>query len=155
MNSPSVQIAEYQPIFKEHFKNLNLEWIQKYFKVEPHDLEQLDNPEMYILDKGGQIFFAIYQNEVVGTVALVKNSATDFELAKMAVSPKYQGIGAGKALCAYPIEVAQKAGAKILWLESSRKLTPALTMYSKLGFVEIPMDETPYSRADIKMQIVF
>ncbi len=151
----SVQVIGYQPMYKAYFKSLNIEWIEQYFKVEPHDLEQLDDPEGYILSKGGQIFFALYQGEVVGTVALIKNTESDYELAKMGVTTRYRGIGAGKALCAKAIEAAQEAGATQLWLESSRQLTPALRMYSQLGFVEVPMGETPYSRADIKMEIQF
>jgi septum formation topological specificity factor MinE len=56
MTKESIQIESYQPQYKEAFKTLNLEWIQKYFKVEPHDVEQLENPEKYILESGGQIF---------------------------------------------------------------------------------------------------
>ncbi len=155
MSKELIQIESYQPQYKEDFKTLNLEWIQKYFKVEPHDVEQLENPEKYILESGGQIFFALYQNQVVGTVALVKNSDTDYEMAKMAVNPQYQGIGAGKVLCAHTIQAAKDLGASVLWLVSSTQLTPALTMYRKLGFVEVPIGETEYSRADIKMEIVF
>ncbi|MCU0324989.1 MAG: GNAT family N-acetyltransferase, partial [Spirosomaceae bacterium] len=140
---------------KDDFKNLNIEWIEKYFTVEPHDLEQLDDPEGYILNNGGMIFFAKYGNEIVGTCALIKTDVTSYELAKMAVSPKYQGIGAGRKLGQTAIEAAKKLGATYLYLESNQKLTPALTLYKSLGFVEVPIGDTPFARANFKAEIHF
>lgn len=150
-----LEIIEYDPIYKDDFKNLNIEWIEKYFTIEPHDLEQLDDPEGYILNNGGMIFFAKYGNEIVGTCALIKTDVTSYELAKMAVSPKYQGIGAGRKLGQTAIEAAQKLGATYLYLESNQKLTPALTLYKSLGFVEVPIGDTPFARANFKAEIYF
>ncbi|MFN3849346.1 MAG: GNAT family N-acetyltransferase [Spirosomataceae bacterium] len=150
-----LEIIDYEPIYKEDFKNLNIEWIEKYFTVEPHDLEQLDEPEGYILSNGGKIFFAKYGDEIVGTCALIKTGGTSYELAKMAVSPKYQGIGAGRKLGQAAIEAAQKLGATYLYLESNQKLTPALTLYKSLGFVEVPIGDTPFARANFKAEIHF
>lgn len=150
-----LEIIDYEPIYKEDFKNLNIEWIEKYFTVEPHDLEQLDEPEGYILSNGGKIFFAKYGDEIVGTCALIKTGETSYELAKMAVSPKYQGIGAGRRLGQAAIEAAQKLDATYLYLESNQKLTPALTLYKSLGFVEVPIGDTPFARANFKAEIHF
>jgi GNAT superfamily N-acetyltransferase len=150
-----LEIIDYDPIYKDDFKNLNIEWIEKYFTVEPHDLEQLDDPEGYILNNGGMIFFAKYGNEIVGTCALIKTDVTSYELAKMAVSPKYQGIGAGRKLGQTAIEAAKKLGATYLYLESNQKLTPALTLYKSLGFVEVPIGDTPFARANFKAEIHF
>ena len=102
-----VQIIDYQPIHKEDFKRLNVEWIEKYFTVEPHDLDQLDDPEGYILSQGGKILLAQLGDLIVGTCALIKTGDTSYELAKMAVSPQHQGLGIGKKLCQQAIEEAQ------------------------------------------------
>ena len=67
----------------------------KYFKIEAADNLALDNPQSYILDKGGHIFVAKYRGETVGVVALLKMTDGGFELAKMAVSPKAQGKSIG------------------------------------------------------------
>ena len=53
----NLQIIEYQPLYKDDFKRINVEWIETYFKIEPHDLEQLEAPEE-IINGGGQIFLA-------------------------------------------------------------------------------------------------
>lgn len=150
-----VQIIDYQPIYKENFKQLNVEWIEKYFTVEPHDLDQLDDPEGYIISQGGKILLAQLGNSIVGTCALIKTGDTSYELAKMAVSPQHQGLGIGKKLCQQAINEAQKLGATYLYLESNQKLTPALTLYKSLGFVEVPIGDTPFARANFKAEMYF
>lgn len=149
----TVEIIEYTPQYKEDFKRLNVEWISTYFTIEPHDLEQLDDPEGYILSKGGKIFFAKKGNDIIGTCALIKVSDTDYELAKMGVSPQYQGFGAGKKLGLKVIEEAKRLGCTYLFLESNQRLIPALTMYKSLGFIEVPIGETPYARADFRAEM--
>ncbi len=148
-----VFIIPYSPEYQPDFKRLNTEWISRFFTVEPHDLEQLDHPEIYIMPNDGQIFFAGIGNEIVGCVAMVNMGETGFELAKMAVSPTTQGKGIGKKLCLAAIDYARQLGVKTIWLESNRILTPALTMYASVGFREVPSVPTPYSRADIRMEM--
>jgi GNAT superfamily N-acetyltransferase len=149
----TVEIIDYTPQYKDDFKRLNVEWISTYFALEAPDLKALNDPEGYILSKGGKIFFARYDDAIIGTCALIKVSDTTYELAKMGVSPQYQGLGAGKKLGQKIIEEAKRLGGTYLFLESNKKLTPALMMYKSLGFVEIPMGETPYTRADFKAEM--
>ncbi|GAB4051531.1 GNAT family N-acetyltransferase [Spirosoma litoris] len=149
----TISIIPYSPEYQPDFKRLNIEWISHYFTVEPHDLEQLDQPETYILPNNGQIFLAKIGDEIVGCVAMVNMGETGFELAKMAVSPNTQGKGIGKKLCIAAIDYARQLGVKTVWLESNRILTPALTMYASVGFREVPSVPTPYSRADIRMEM--
>ena len=92
---------------------------------------------------------------IVGTCALIKTGDTSYELAKMAVSPQHQGLGIGKKLCQQAIEEAQKLGATYLYLESNQQLTPALTLYKSLGFVEVPIGDTPFARANFKAEMYF
>ena len=150
----STSIIPYSPDYQPDFKRLNIEWISRYFTVEQHDLEQLDQPEVYVLPNNGQIFFAKIDNDVVGCVAMVNTGETGFELAKMAVSPTAQGKGIGKQLCLAAIDYARQLGVKTVWLESNRILTPALTMYASVGFREVPSVPTPYSRANIRMEMI-
>ncbi len=148
-----VQIIDYQSIHRDSFKNLNVAWIEKYFKIEPSDLAQLENPEGYIIEKGGWVLLAQIGEEIVGTAALIKSSDTFFELAKMAVDEKHQGKQIGKKLAIAAIEKAREMGAKQLFLESNRKLTPALNLYKSVGFREVKLRDSPYERADIQMLI--
>lgn len=155
--SKEVQIVEYQPKYKKAFKELNEEWISRYFKMEKEDYAALDNPKGYILNKGGYIFVALYHNEPVGVCAMVKmnDGVYDFELAKMAVSPKAQGKHIGWLLGNAIIENARSVKAKKIFLESNTKLTPAINLYYKLGFQKvITPHASPYQRSNIQMELV-
>jgi DNA-binding MarR family transcriptional regulator/GNAT superfamily N-acetyltransferase len=146
-----VEIIDYAPEFLPQFRDLNVEWISKYFKIEKSDIKQLEHAQENIIDKGGYIFFARYQGEIVGTVGLLKDSDELYELVKMAVSPKVQGKQIGKKLALRAIEKAKAVGAKQIWLESNRVLTPALELYKKVGFTETVLHPSPYARSDIQM----
>jgi DNA-binding MarR family transcriptional regulator/GNAT superfamily N-acetyltransferase len=93
--SADVQIVDYKPEYQPAFKRLNEEWITQYFKMEETDYKSLDHPDEYILNKGGHILMALYNNEPVGACALIKMDNDMYELAKMAVSPKAKGKGIG------------------------------------------------------------
>jgi mannose-6-phosphate isomerase-like protein (cupin superfamily) len=121
-----IEIINYSDDLKEHIKTLNVEWLTKYFKVEPNDEVQLSNPKEEILDKGGSIYYAKHNNEIVGTVSLLKIDDTYYELGKMAV--------------------------KRLVLYSNTSLSPAIHLYEKYGFTEVPIDPGHYERANIKME---
>lgn len=148
-----VNVIDYDPSLAKHFKSLNIEWINTHFTVEEHDLEQLNHPDSHILDDGGAIIFAAVNNEIAGTCALIRTGDAEYELAKMAVDPKYRGRKIGNILMDNIINKAKQMGAKRLWLESNTKLVAALTMYAKFGFKEIPIDNSPFSRANIRMEL--
>ncbi|MEY4382964.1 MAG: hypothetical protein RI995_506 [Bacteroidota bacterium] len=149
------EIISYRSEFKSAFKALNEEWITKYFKMEESDFKALDHAEKYIIQKGGQIFIALLNQEAVGVCALIKmnNSVYDFELAKMAVSPKFQGNKIGFFLGSAAIDYAKGVGAKAIYLESNTLLAPAIQLYRKLGFNEISGYPSPYQRVDIQMSL--
>ncbi|WP_366139837.1 bifunctional helix-turn-helix transcriptional regulator/GNAT family N-acetyltransferase [uncultured Polaribacter sp.] len=147
-----IEIISYKNEYAPHFYEFNIEWLQKYFYVEPYDEEVLSNPEKYIINKGGFVFFAKLNNNIVGTVALMPTKDGLFELTKMAVSPKYRGFKIGQKLMQHCISFAKNKGLESLILYSSRKLENAIYIYRKYGFVEIPVEKnSPYERSDIKM----
>lgn len=149
----AIEILPYQPAHQAAFRALNHEWITAYFALEEPDNRMLNDPQGYILDQGGYIFMARYRGELVGTCALPREPDGNFELAKMAVSPKAQGLGIGFRLGEVALAQAWAAGARHVELLSNRKLAPALSLYQKLGFVEVPLAPSEYQRADIKMVI--
>lgn len=150
----SVEIINFTPQYASYFYDLNVEWLEKFFYVEPYDQKVLSNPQEFIIDKGGYIFFAKYNNEIVGTVALI-NQNSFFELSKMAVSPKYQGLKIGQKLMDYCINFSKQKNWKSIMLYSHRKLVPAINLYKKIGFIEVELEaESHYERSDIKMELV-
>ncbi|AZA54955.1 bifunctional helix-turn-helix transcriptional regulator/GNAT family N-acetyltransferase [Chryseobacterium sp. G0201] len=154
--SKDVQIVEYQPKYQEAFRSLNEEWISTYFEMEEADYKALDNPKEYILDKGGKIFVALYHDEPLGVCALIKmnDGNYDFEMAKMAVSPKAQGKSIGWLLGKKVADTARELGASKLYLESNTILKPAINLYYKLGFEKVAGHATPYKRCNIQMELI-
>nr|WP_294779238.1 GNAT family N-acetyltransferase [uncultured Flavobacterium sp.] len=150
--SKKVEIIPFSPDLKEHIKTLNIAWLEKYFKVEEKDKLTLSNPQEEIIDKGGLIFYAKYNDEILGTVSLMKVDDSTFELSKMSVSDKAQGLGIGNQLLEYCISIAKENNIKTLFLYSNTILLPAIHLYKKFGFTEIPLESGIYARADIKME---
>jgi len=149
-----IEIIPFDPRYSADFKNLNLDWLNKYFRVEPHDDEVLGDPEKYIIKPGGTIFFAKEGKKILGTVALMKIEDNVFELTKMAVTPEEQGKKIGQKLMEHTLEFAKKQAWKSLILYSNRKLENAIYIYKKYGFEEIPLENNnPYGRGDIKMKL--
>ncbi|MFN7043871.1 MAG: GNAT family N-acetyltransferase [Flavobacterium sp.] len=146
-----IEISTYKEEYSNAFKDLNMAWLQKYFIPEPYDVEVLSNPKKYIIDKGGAIYFVLENNIPVGTVALMYNNYGELEFTKMAVDESAQGKGFGKLLMNCCIENAIKMEAKELILYSNTKLTTAIQLYIKSGFIEIPVGSSAYERCNIKM----
>lgn len=53
----TLDITPFDSKYSKDFYNLNIEWLEAFFEVEPFDREVLSNPEKYIIDKGGSVFF--------------------------------------------------------------------------------------------------
>ncbi|MFY0631082.1 MAG: bifunctional helix-turn-helix transcriptional regulator/GNAT family N-acetyltransferase [Flavobacteriaceae bacterium] len=150
-----VEIIPYSTQHSKAFYDLNIEWLENYFYVESHDKEVLENPQSYILDNGGHIFFAKFNDQIVGTVALI-NEKECYELSKMAVSPNYRGLKIGLRMMDYCIEFSKQQNWKKIMLYSNRTLAPAINLYRKVGFEEVELEkDVYYERADIKMVLEF
>ncbi|MFD2287845.1 GNAT family N-acetyltransferase [Pedobacter petrophilus] len=151
--SRDVQIVDYEPQYAAAFRSLNEEWISSYFKMEEADYRSLDDPEGYIMKKGGDILVALYQDQPVGVCALIRmnDGEYEFELAKMAVSPFAQGKNIGWLLGQAALDRARKLGGKKIYLESNTILKPAINLYHKLGFQKVVGHSTPYERCNIQM----
>lgn len=151
-----VEIVEYQPHHREAFYELNRQWIESHWQLEPHDIEVLENPEKHILEPGGHIFVALYNGKPAGVCALCPmpaDSPYDYELAKLAVNPAIQRKGLGGRLCDAVVSKARELGAARLFLESNTRLKPAIALYRRLGFRELPEYHPAYARGDIQMEL--
>jgi putative acetyltransferase len=152
-----VTIREFQPGDEDAFRRLNEEWIERYFRIEPKETVVLADPRGTILDAGGRIFFAIVDGHAVGCCALRRISDTEFEVAKMAVTPGFQGAGIGRKLLHAVIEAGRDRGARRLYLETNHQLKPAIHVYESLGFRHLAPEEiipSPYQRADVYMELM-
>lgn len=153
----AIKIIDYNHIYAKHFYDLNIEWLKTFFYVEPYDEEVLSKPDIYIINKGGYIFFAMKNDKVVGTVALMPiEEAGILELTKMAVLTEERGQRIGQQLLQHCIGFGSSQKLKGLLLYSNTKLENAIYLYRKYGFKELELEkDSPYQRADIKMLLEF
>jgi putative acetyltransferase len=139
------------------FQELNEEWINRFFTMEPADRATLDDPFGRIVAAGGDILIARVGTASVGCVALVPTGNGVYELSKMAVAPEAQGRGIGRKLLVAAIERARELGATSLFLGSNTKLASAVHLYESVGFTHVPPEQIapmPYERADVFMELV-
>jgi putative acetyltransferase len=158
MSATEVTIREFQPGDEIAFRKLNEEWIARFFRIEPKEAKVLADPKGLILDDGGKIFFAMVNNQLIGCCALKRMSEKEFEVAKMAVTPAFQGSGIGRKVLQATIEAGRAMGARRLYLETNHTLTPAIRLYESVGFRHIPAERiipSEYERADVYMELIF
>ena len=149
-------IREFAAGDAEAFRKLNEEWIQHYFELEGPDREVLNDPKGAILDRGGRIFVAERNGELVGCCALLAAHEGEYEVAKMAVSPECRGTGIGRRVLEFAIAAARESGATRLTLETNRKLAVAIGLYESVGFQHVPASRvppSPYARCDVAMEM--
>ena len=151
-----LRLREFEAGDEDAFRRLNEEWIVRYFKLEAKDEYAFANPRETILDRGGRIFFTVRGDDVLGCCALVAMGPGEFEVAKMAVTPRARGAGVGRFQLEAVVAAARTAGVKRLYLETNHALTPAIRLYEGVGFVKVPEERvvpSPYARADVYMEM--
>ena len=146
-----IEIIPFERRYARDFKRLNLEWLEKYFRVEPIDEQVLSKPDIIRRD-GGAIFLVRREREIIGTCALLNKGNERFELTKMAITARYQGLGLGRRLLNAAIEAFAARGTGELFLETNSKLAPAIALYESVGFVHAPRaGASEYERSDVHM----
>jgi GNAT superfamily N-acetyltransferase len=150
-----LKVVVFDAAYADHFKRLNLVWLERYFQVEPIDLEVLSNPEERIIKRGGMIFFALLDGAVVGTCALIRHNDGLFELSKMAVADNHQGHGIGTQLLMHVIEWARSQSIQKVFVETNTVLERAVRLYQRVGFRAIAHDSSNahYHRTNLKMEL--
>jgi ribosomal protein S18 acetylase RimI-like enzyme len=147
-------IVTYRAELREAFERLNRVWLEAHGLLEPADVEYLSDPEGLILATGGQVFFAVDGELVIGTCAAIRVSDSTFELAKLAVDPAAQGRGLGRRLCHIVMRFARDAGAATMFLTSHEALTQAIHLYESLGFRREPIPaDVRYATANVYMTL--
>lgn len=147
-----IEIVGFNKKYSEQFFILNKAWIEESWHLEDSDKKDLLNPEK-IVKNGGEIFFAISLNEVVGTVAMIKSSDWVYELAKMTVKNNFRGKGVANLLMDKCIEFAIEQKAIEIFLISNDSLIVARNLYDKYGFKEVILDSQKYNRGNVKMML--
>lgn len=149
---PRITFLPFEEKHAADFKNLNIEWLEAYFEVEPYDEQVLSHPKKYILSPGGSIYMACLGEEIIGTFAYIKKEENVYEFSKMAITPKHRGKGFGNVMVQFVIDQAKREGWKKLILYSSTILENSIHLYRKYGFTEVPLVDCNYARGNIKME---
>lgn len=134
------------------FVRLNELWIREHFSLESADRALAADPGA-IARRGGHTLCALKGSCVVGAVALFRRADDEFELARMAVDPRYRGRGIGRALGLAALDKALGRGARLVHILSNTALTPATSLYRSLGFRIVRTGKHPeYSRGNVVME---
>ena len=140
------------------FRVLNEQWIEHYFELETKDRSMLADPQSSIIDRGGKILIATSAGRSVGCCALLCMGGGEFEVSKMAVSPKHQGQGIWTAAALRSDNGCSSLGCEqVVYLETNHILKPAIALYQSLGFRHIDparVVPSPYARADVYMELL-
>ena len=147
-----IVIVGFSKKYSEQFFILNKAWIEKSWRLEDSDKKDLLNPDK-IVENGGQVFFALENKIVIGTVAMIKSSDYRFELAKMTVQEDFRGKGIANMLMDECLKFAKENKAKEIFLISNDSLIIARNLYDKYGFKEVDLDSQKYDRGNVKMRL--
>ena len=146
-------IVGFNKKYSEQFYMLNKSWIEESWHLEDSDKKDLLNPDK-IVHNGGQVFFALEDQKVIGTVAMIKSSDDRFELAKMTVKGDFRGKGIANKLMDECLKFAEQNNAKEIFLISNDSLKIARNLYDKYGFKEVDLDSQKYHRGNVKMRLI-
>ncbi len=149
-----ISIKSFKQEYISAFYSLNKKWIEEFWKLEESDINDLSTPKEYIIDKGGEIFFAIKDDKVIATSAMVYVDDSTFELAKMTVAKEFRGLGIANQLMDRCIDFAKGKNAKYIVLITNSALVIARNLYDKYQFKEIDLDSDKYGdRGNVKMTL--
>lgn len=150
-----MQVTAYQEKYKQDFIALNTQWVERFFKMEQSDRDILEHVDE-LLAKGSMIYVAVEDEQVLAVCMVMPLENDNWEICKLAARAQYTGSGAGSAVFQACMDYAKAHKAKRIILISNRKLKPALHIYEKFGFKEIPLDHEleEYERADIQFEYV-
>ena len=149
-----IKIIPWKEEYAQDFIDLSIEWLEKYDLLEPLDLKILHDPHGSILDGGGMIYFANRDGVNIGTVAMIDMGEDQYELAKLSVTGSCQGQHFSELLMDTAIGFARERHAKKIILFTNSRLIPAIHLYHKYGFVDVPLIDNEYEESDMKMELL-
>lgn len=151
-----MKIVPYETKYREAFVRLNTEWLTKLYYIESYDQYSMDHIDE-LIEKGSMAFFAIDDHEEVLATCMIEPLGDDvWEICKLAAVGQYTGTGAGSAVLKACMDYAIEHGAKKLCLITISGLKPAIHLYKKFGFQEIPYRKEIWhsEKADVEMEYI-
>jgi ribosomal protein S18 acetylase RimI-like enzyme len=85
-------------------------------------------------NQGGAFFVLLKGREVIGTVALHRESDQTCELCRMYLLPQYRGQGLGRRMLEHLLREARERGFAEVRLKTASVLIEAISLYKRAGF---------------------
>ncbi len=150
-----MEIIEWDPKYRNDFVRLNTEWLTKLYYIESFDQYSMDHVDELIA-KGAMVYFAIEDGKVLATCMIEPLGNNVWEICKLAAAGQYTGTGAGSAVLKACMNYAIEHGAEKLCLITISGLKPAIHLYKKFGFKEIPYRKEVWhsEKADVEMEYI-
>ena len=148
----AVEVVPYDRRYRAAFIELNLAWIEKHFRVEPHDEEVLYGVDD-IASAGAGVYLALDDGVPISTCMVMDLGGGEWELCKLCTAEGHRRRGAGTAVMRACIAYAREHGASFITIASNRILHDALRMYAREGFREVPVTGPMYDRVDIQLRL--
>ncbi len=140
-----MKVVPYDKKYKKDFIEMNKQWITEMFVLEEEDLAVLNNIDQAI-DEGGQIFFAIDDDEnVLACCMIAPLSNGEWEIEKFCARGMYTGTGAGTACLKACMDYAKEKQVEKIVIVTNTKCEQAVHLYRKFGFTEVPVDKEKFS----------
>ncbi len=129
----------FEPGLREHFRRLNQQWLERYFRVEEVDRRIVRRSRR----AGPSMSAARFSSPPMRARSWVparssRESEGVYELSKMGVDENYRGLGAGRKPLDEAIAEAPPSGRPVScsWSRTAASIGPG--MYERAGFVRQP-----------------
>lgn len=119
-------------LFKEYAAWLNIDLGFQHFEEELRELKTI-----YTKPYGG-IILCSNGREYIACAGIRKIYAQNAELKRMFVKPSFRGKGIASTLLKMALQLANDCGYKKVKLDTLNTMLPAMALYKKFGFKEIP-----------------
>ena len=132
------KIKKFEDRYNEEVNNFIISVFVDEYGFEEYRNELNEQKNIEYIENGGNFWVAFDDDDnVIGTVALVKHNQTEAELKKLYVRSDYRGRGLSKELYSKVLEESKKEDYKRIFLGTYDKLETAINFYLKRGFTKI------------------
>ncbi len=149
IQSKTINLEDIKQLFLEYQQEINLDLSFQDFYDELVSLPGKYGPPL------GSICVAYHEHIAIGCVALRQFKDNIGEIKRLYVKPEYRNHHVASKLMTQIIMLAENLSYKTLLLDTLATMTPAITLYKKIGFYEIdayyenPLKDVVYLRKDL------
>lgn len=142
MKKEGVEIRPFRREDQPAARNVILLGLGEHFDhIDPDLNPDLDDIEASYLQAGHAFFVADASGQVVGTGALVRESADVGRIVRVSVAPNRRRRGVGLAMVERLLRQARESGMRTLHVETNLDWHEAIRLYKVHGFREYDRDE--------------